>query len=599
MLPRPHTVLFACAAFLSAAAGRAQCTTQWRAGEGVPGTDNWVATTHLWDPDGSGPANELLVVGGAFAIAGDRRVANLATYDLATGTFADLGGGCDGDVTHLAVLPTGELVVAGRFQHAGGVPAPGIARWDGTQWTAVGTVAVDVLAMTVDAGGDLVVAGLLPGFGYNPAVARWNASGWQLLGGPFTGNPNLPVSIRAIAALPNGDLAVGGCFSSAGSTPANRVARWNGSAWQALGNLGGTQVLGLKVAANGDLLACATIGYPNGGPSFVGRHHNGAWTQVGPVANDTIVDLVEMGNGDLVTTGRFTSFGATPAHYVARWDGTGWSQFGGVSPVAFGACLCVLPAGELIAAGWGGGNLARWNGQAWSALCDGIGSSLTASPRVNCVAAHRDVVAIAGTFTKIGSVEAFSIAMHRDGDWHPLGTGILGIPRALAILPNGDVVVGGSILEAGGQACSNLARWDGTAWRTFGSGANGWVNALAVLPDGDLVAAGVFSLIDGTPCSGVARWDGTHWWPLGSGFYDVTSLAVTETGTLLLGARFANPAAPSFVGVAQWTGSSWARQGVISMPGPPRVLAMPGGEIYATGIDFSPQPFLWRWNGSI
>src|SRR5262245_57358272 len=47
--------------------------------------------------------------------------------------------GVEGTVTDMVVFDDGSgpaLYVAGLFDHAGGVPAKNLARWDGTQWSA-------------------------------------------------------------------------------------------------------------------------------------------------------------------------------------------------------------------------------------------------------------------------------------------------------------------------------------------------------------------------------------------------------------------------------------------------------------------------------
>jgi hypothetical protein len=62
--------------------------------------------------------------------------------------------------------------------------------------------------------------------------------------------------------------------------------------------------------------------------------------------------------------------------------------------------------------------------------------------------------------------------------------------NALAVLPNGDLVAGGSFLNVGGVRMNNITRWDGAAWRPLGTGTQNTVSALVVLANGDLVAGG-------------------------------------------------------------------------------------------------------------
>ena len=42
--------------------------------------------------------------------------------------------------------------------------------------------------------------------------------------------------VYALLPLPNGDLVVGGAFSTAGGVAVSNVARWDGASWSALGS---------------------------------------------------------------------------------------------------------------------------------------------------------------------------------------------------------------------------------------------------------------------------------------------------------------------------------------------------------------------------
>jgi hypothetical protein len=89
--------------------------------------------------------------------------------------------------------------------------------------------------------------------------------------------------------------------------------------------------------------------------------------------------------------------------------------------------------------------------------------------------------------------------------WSVVGGGISNPVYALAVLPNGDLVVGGSFATAGGAPVDNLARWDGTTWRRFGAGVDGTVTALAFDPAGRLLVGGNFLHADGMVSSYLAR----------------------------------------------------------------------------------------------
>jgi hypothetical protein len=60
----------------------------------------------------------------------------------------------------------------------------------------------------------------------------------------------------ALAVLPSGDLIAGGYFTTAGGVSANRIARWNGTSWSALGTgMNSWRSYALAVLPNGDLIA--------------------------------------------------------------------------------------------------------------------------------------------------------------------------------------------------------------------------------------------------------------------------------------------------------------------------------------------------------
>src|SRR4030095_10767796 len=101
----------------------AQCATQWLPGPGFPGTSSRVYATTMWDPDGAGPMQPILVVGGDFTIAGTVFANRIAAYDPVTGGWSALGSGTNGAVYALTTLPNGDLVAGGSFTTAGGVGA--------------------------------------------------------------------------------------------------------------------------------------------------------------------------------------------------------------------------------------------------------------------------------------------------------------------------------------------------------------------------------------------------------------------------------------------------------------------------------------------
>ena len=73
--------------------------------------------------------------------------------------------------------------------------------------------------------------------------------------------------VVAFAVLPNGDLVAGGWLMNAGAVTANRIARWNGSAWATLGSGMNSIVHALAMLPSGELVAGGEFNLAGGVPS--------------------------------------------------------------------------------------------------------------------------------------------------------------------------------------------------------------------------------------------------------------------------------------------------------------------------------------------
>lgn len=519
---------------------------------------------------------------------------------------------------------TGEALYVGGFLRAAGcVSANGVARWDGSEWSALGSgvegadAAVFALAVFDDGSGPaLYAAGSFSTAGGQPAsnIARWDGSAWSPLGSGTNS------TVSALTVFDDGSgpaLYAGGWFVDAGGQTVNQIARWNGSEWSPLGSgLGGADpaVLALTVFDDGTGPALFAAGWftTAGGQavSHIARWNGSEWSPLGPGLDGGVYALAVMDDGAgpaLYAGGWFDEAGGQPASRIARWDGSAWSALGsGLTGGDFPevVALQVFDDGQgpalyasgrfLTAGGLWSPHLARWDGTAWSSqdfvlftdepdgvwgltvFDDGTG----AGPQLHA----------SGWFTSNSGSAANGIARWNGWTWLPLGSQPAGPNRevfALTVFDDGGgaglaLYAGGAFNSAGGQAAQRIARWDGTSWSSLGFGvsqpgtitSDAVVKALAVFDDGSgtaLFVAGRFGLAGGATARQIARWNGSDWSALGLGIRnvagsdpDVNALAVFDDGSgpaLYAGGQFRFAGDQTVSNVARWNGSSWSPLG--------------------------------------
>ena len=115
--------------------------------------------------------------------------------------------------------------------------------------------------------------------------------------------------------------------------------------------------------------------------------------------------------------------------------------------------------------------IARWNGDTWSALGEGIHGTVLA------IEIYDDQVIAGGSFDSAGGVAANNIAAWDGASWHPLGDGVDNVVTALAVHDNA-LIVGGEFTSAGGMSTNNIAQWYSATWSPLGSGVDGRVEVL-------------------------------------------------------------------------------------------------------------------------
>jgi uncharacterized repeat protein (TIGR01451 family) len=270
-------------------------------------------------------------VGGQFTTVGGISANHIARW---SGGWTTLGSGVNGTVFAIAQYGT-DIYVAGSFTQAGGVAAKNIARWNGGSWFAVGAGTDDeILAMKVykDVGrpAELYVAGIFANAGGQPAnkIARWNGASWSAVGTGITGS-----QVNALTTFDDGGgqaLIAGGLFTQAGSVAVNGVARFRSGAWSAMGSLaGGPFAFALHDAGTGAGTELYSAGTFTGG---VARWNGTAWSTVGTGFANPVFALTSFkadGVKKLFAGGFFNQVGSIAATNIASWNGSKWASVAG------------------------------------------------------------------------------------------------------------------------------------------------------------------------------------------------------------------------------------------------------------------------------
>ncbi len=274
-----------------------------------------------------------------------------------------------------------------------------------------------------------------------PLFAAVTATRAQTPGGQdasFATGPSSSGSVRALALQPNGQVLVGGGFSSFRGATRNGVARLN---------------------ADGSLDSF------NPGLALTGYNGGGL----------TVYSVALQADGKVIVGGTFNVLNQTAGGGVARLnaDGsldTGFNVGAGVldngGSVGHATAVAVLPNGQILV----GGAFTYFNGSYSPGLV-----------RLNADGS------LDTTFNAGGS------GVDTNGYGDPV--------QAIVLLPNGQILIGGGFASYNDAPEGGVARLnaDGSLDATFqvGTGADYVVSALGVQADGRILAAGGFNNFDG------------------------------------------------------------------------------------------------------
>ncbi|HYF14470.1 MAG TPA: hypothetical protein VD971_05280 [Phycisphaerales bacterium] len=328
-----------------------------------------------------GPGGDL-VAGGSFTTAGGVTVNRIARWN---GTaWSGFGTGMNDIVNAVTVDDSGDLIAGGRFSTAGGTPVNRIARWDGSAWQPLGggvggTPPFYIVSLHSEVNGDLYAGGFFSTAGGAPAnnIARWDGASWSPMGSGING------VVNAITNH-NGDIVAGGQFTNPGPIIQNYVARWTGTSWTNLGSgLGpvpGSFVWTMTTTSQGDLVVGGTFSTAGGQPAnYIAMWDGVSWAPLGSGTSGFVRTITNMVNARLAVGGAFTTAGGAPASRIAQYAYGDVDPVVSLDPESEAACPGV-PAVFTVGA-FGGEPLAyqwQWQesaGPVWNNLTEGANAA--------------------------------------------------------------------------------------------------------------------------------------------------------------------------------------------------------------------------------
>jgi uncharacterized delta-60 repeat protein len=443
--------------------------------------NNSVYTTAL-QPDGK------IIIGGMFTTFNGismNRIARLNIDGKLDNTF-DIGTGMDSTVQTIAIQNDGKIIVGGEFTNYNGTIMNSIVRLntdgslDGT--FNIGTGAnLPIQTITIQPDGKIIIGGDFTS--YNGTlinrIARLNADG--SLDGTFNIGTGANQSIRTVTIQSDGQLIIGGSFTSYNGTPINRIARLNTD-----GSLDTSFVVGTGVNAggvytvtiqpDGKIVICGFFFSYNGisSKSIARLNTDGSIDTsfvVGTGVNGSVYTTAIQPDGKIIIGGGISVYNGTPINRIARLNTDGSLDLSFVKVGVIGTIYTIrLQAdGQLI-----------------------IGGSFTSfyGTLTNRIARLNADGTLDGTFI--------------------IGTGFNRYIFTTKIQSNGKIIVGGGFSSYNHYSSNCITRLniDGTRDTTFNIGTgipNGEVVALATQPDEKIIVGGGFISFNGSSYNNIVR----------------------------------------------------------------------------------------------
>jgi len=339
--------------------------------------------------------------------------------------------------------------------------------------------------------------------------------------------------VHRVAVAPNGDIYIGGEFTKVNDITVNRIAKWNGTTWSALGTgIPGGSVHAIAFSGNdvyigGNFVTAGSVSANN-----IARWNGSQWSYLGKRENEqgldpTVTDILFIGN-TMYVAGSFLYGGNNDLlNRIARWNSSErifvpleGELTRGLDDTVF---AMVAQGGKIYVGGKfpnaGGATAARvavWDTEAetWSNLGNGLGNVGSSDAYATTLAVKDSILYVGGSFSFAGGRSAKNVAKWNipNGTWSALiaatgGNGVDSVPTAMTVDAEGHLYIGGGFMKAALTDASRIAKWDNEnrRWSALASGLDGIPYSLA--PQGKfLYVGGAFTKAGDKSSPYLARW---------------------------------------------------------------------------------------------
>lgn len=476
-------------------------------------------------PDGT------VVVAGDFAVCNDRQVRSIAKLNADGSTYASFnaGTGVNGNINAIALQPDGKLLVGGNFTSFNGTTRNSLVRLnaDGSldaSYTIGAGFNSYVWDIYANSDTTAIVVGNFITFNGDTVnyIVKLRSDGSRDTS--FATGTGASSEVYAIARQTDGKYVIGGAFTSFNGTSKNRIFRLNSngttdSGFSGVSTGASSTVRDIAIMPSGKIAIAGELTSYNGSTvnrfallNTDGSRYTGFTSST--AFNATVYSIAIQPDCKILATGNFTTYKGSSIARVIRIDSTGtrdttFNPGAGLSSIGYGVSVDanakVYVGGTfLLADMYSRLSLARLNSTG------SVDYTFFKESKVNDAVYALGVrtdgkVILGGVFTRFNEHAANRICqVNADGTLdttYNTGTGVNGLIEAIWMLPGNKALIGGDFTTYSGVTANRMAcvNADGTLDTTFntGTGFNGRVRDIEVDDSGKIYVVGDFTEYNG------------------------------------------------------------------------------------------------------